>query len=216
MKEEKSKHRFQRLFIALSPILIFICLMPFMREQVPYHFDLVGNVDRVGSKWFVFASIIVFSIVIFYTYGKNEEKKLAISIGLTLMSILNVLLITATIHESENLIKGFLSYIIESYGNQVAFLLFFVSLFIFLFSDRILLKSTIGVKSAVTNKSEDAWKTVHIKSKMQFWYCAIIQIFLFFIPTINPSVKLIISLMLMLLSWFYVIRISHSVNKGLK
>lgn len=205
MKEEKSKHSFQRLFIALSPILIFICLMPFMREQVPYHFDLVGNVDRVGSKWFVFASIIVFSIVIFYTYEKREEKKFTIFIGLTLMSILNVLLITATIHESENLIKGFLSYIIESYGNQVAFLLFFVSLFMFLFSDRILLKSTIGVKSAVTSKS-----------KMQFWYGAMIQIFLFFIPTINPSVKLIISLMLMLLSWFYVIRISHSVNKGLK
>lgn len=214
MSKKNDNFDLRRLIISLSPILIFIFLVPFMSSQVPYHADLSGNVDGTGSKWFLFIIVAVLSLEIYYIYGKKDEKKIVNSIVLLIMSTLNILLLTGSIYEADNLITGFLAYLNGSYGNQVTFLLFCISLIMFLLVERIPPNSIIGIKNSVTNSSETAWKMVHSKSRMQFWYCASVNIYIFLIPTISPIAKLITSFLVMAICWIYVTLISRSVSKN--
>ena len=37
--------------IALLPLVITAAVLPFMPESVPMHYDINGNIDRMGSRY---------------------------------------------------------------------------------------------------------------------------------------------------------------------
>lgn len=212
---KKQKFDYRRLCIAISPILIFILLIPFMHSKVPYHTDLLGNVDGTGSKLALFGIAALFSLVIYYVYGKRDEKNIVYLLVITILALLDILFLTGAIFESKNLFTGFYRYLNTSYGNQVTFLLFCFSLFMFLFVEKIPLNSFIGIKNSVTNKSDMAWKMVHNRSRMQFWYGAMLNLLIFYIPSLSAFAKLIISFLVMMFCWIYIVYISKVVSKEL-
>jgi len=183
-----------------------------MHTQVPYHADLLGNVNGTGSKWALFGITALFSMVIYYVYGKRDEKKIVYSLVITILTLLNILLLTGAIVQSDNLFSGFYMYLNALYGNQISFLLFSFSLLMFLFVEKIPPNSFIGIKNSVTSKSEMAWKIVHSRSKMQFWYGATLNLLIFYTPSISAFEKLIISFLVMIICWIYIVYISKIVS----
>ncbi len=216
MNNRRSSIDLKKLIITISPILIFIFLVPFMHTQVPYHSDLFGNVDGTGSKWILFGIVSVLSFAIYYIYGKKNKQKVVYFLVLTMLTMLNILLLTGAIFKSENLFEGFYLYFSTSYGNQVTFLLFCVSLTMYLFVERIPPNSIIGIRNSVTSKSEIAWKIVHSRSRMQFWFCAMTNLLIFLIPTLSDLAKLIISFAIVIFCWIYILNISYSVSRKLE
>lgn len=72
--------------VALIPYLVTLAFMPFLKERIPMHYDLSGNVDRWGSKYEMFvvpiaflpAIILFFVLYIYYAKkGKGDEKEAA-------------------------------------------------------------------------------------------------------------------------------------------
>lgn len=194
---------------ALSPLLIFVLLLPFMLEKVPYHTDLMGNIDRSGSRLYLFGSICISSILILYLYSNLNKKRILFSL-IIMASLSNItLFLLASVVETENFYRGFIEYIAISYGNQISFTIFVVMILFFMIVDLIPLNSMIGIRNSVTMKSTDAWRYVHIKSKLVIACCSIINLLIFLLPVISNFNKMIFSFITVILVFSAIIVISR-------
>ena len=107
-KERKSEsnskiivHRLICIITAL-PVVVTVCLLPFTSSKVPLHYDVLGNINRWGSKY----ELLLFPIVIIafgyfirtminlsYRYlGKTKAEKILLTIIITI-SVLAIILV---------------------------------------------------------------------------------------------------------------------------
>ena len=66
--------------VALLPLVVTAAVLPFMPEQVPMHYDVEGNVDRMGSRYELFLMPLLILLIVavssFVTrhYAKRAES----------------------------------------------------------------------------------------------------------------------------------------------
>ena len=102
--ESNSKILIHRLIciITIIPLVVTVCLLPFTSSKVTLHYDALGNINRLGSKY----ELLLFPIVIIafgyfirtminlsYRYlGKTKVEKILLTIIITI-SILAIILV---------------------------------------------------------------------------------------------------------------------------
>ena len=66
-------------FLAVVSLLIAVIAYPFLPEQIPFHFDSTGRVDRYGGAWTIFLmpAVIVFLILSAEIARNLDPKKQA-------------------------------------------------------------------------------------------------------------------------------------------
>ena len=102
--ESNSKTIIHRLIciVTILPLVVTVCMLPFTSSKVPLHYDVLGNINRWGSKY----ELLLFPIVIIafgyfirtminlsYRYlGKTKAEKILLTIIITI-SILAIILV---------------------------------------------------------------------------------------------------------------------------
>lgn len=66
--------------ITLLPTIVTCAIIPFMEDRVPMHYDVMGNIDRWGSKYenFLLPTIIIL-ITLFWKFFLNYLRKKQVS-----------------------------------------------------------------------------------------------------------------------------------------
>lgn len=173
MNESGHKLDVVRLLSALSPIVLFFLLFPFMNDKIPYHADLSGNIDANGSKWILFGFCLVSSILIFYVYKRFNLKRLTFSAGLVILLVSNALFLLGSVVTSSNLYSGFLNHLGRTFANQMSFVMFILYMLFFLFYKKI---------------------------KPLFWFGMMLNLYVFMVPDLNDFTKLSITFMTVILT----------------
>ena len=64
--------------IALIPLVITAAALPFMPESVPMHYDINGNIDRMGSKYELFLMpLLILAIMAVSAFVMRHYKRMA-------------------------------------------------------------------------------------------------------------------------------------------
>lgn len=176
---------------SFSPILLFVLLLPFMQQEVPYHTDLMGNIDRIGSRLILFGVMSVYAALLFYLYGNLSEKRVLFSLVLITPMCMITLFLLASVVQMENIFKGFTHYISGSYGNQMSFIVFLMVMLLFMTIDILPQNSVFGIRNSVTLKSKKAWNSVHIKAKPFILCCSLVNLYIFLLPDLGNFMKML-------------------------
>ncbi len=204
VESKKTKYIF-----SFSPMILFALLLPFMLGKVPHHTDLLGNVDGLGSRLFMCVAMSIFSGLLYYMYSNISKKRLFFSLMLSAIMCLITLFLLASVVEMENIFKGFSSYISDSYGNQMSFIVFATMMLLFITVDIIPPNSIFGLRNSVTMKSQEAWYSVHTKSKPIVLYCSLANLYIFLIPNVDNLMKMLLGFATIILAIVAITVISH-------
>lgn len=205
-----------RFILAFSPILLFILLLPFMLKDVPYHTDLMGNIDRSGSRLFLFGAILFSSILLFYIYSNLNEKRIFFSVIIVASICNTALFLLASVVEMENFFRGFIDYIAESYGNQITVIMFAIMIIFFMIADIIPQNSVLGIRNSVTLRSKEAWNYVHTRAKSGILCCSMANLYIFLLPNVNNLIKMLLAFITVVIAIVVVTIISQKYNKEIE
>jgi len=194
MTEKKvNESKIVKIMYSFSPVVLFVLLMPFMMKDVPYHTDLMGNIDSTGNRFIMLFVMSIFSAMFYYLYSNISKKRIFISLILAVLVFLVTLFLLASVVQMENIFKGFAIYISRSYGNQMSFIVFMMLLILFITADIIPQNSIFGIRNAVTLKSKDAWSFVHTKAKPVVLGCSLANLYIFLVPNLDNFMKMLLS-----------------------
>ncbi len=192
-EKKVNENKIIKYIFSFSPIVLFVLLLPFMQQEVPYHTDLMGNIDRIGSRLIVFGVMSVYSALLFYLYCNLSEKRVLFSLVLITSMCIITLFLLASVVQMENIFKGFTHYISGSYGNQMSFIICVMTMLLFMTIDIIPQNLVFGIRNSVTLRSKKAWEYVHIKAKPVILCCSIVNLYIFLLPASGNFMKMLIS-----------------------
>lgn len=177
----------------LFPILLSVFLLPFMMQKVPYHTDLAGNVDGVGSRWVIFIVMSIISGLFYYLYSNLSKRRILFSLILSVLMCLITLFLLASVVQMENLFSGFANYLSGAYGNQMSFTVFLLMMLLFITVDIIPRNYVFGIRNSVALKTKEGWRFVHVKTKPIILCCSIANLYIFLLPNMSNRVKMFFS-----------------------
>ena len=89
MTEKKiNESKIVKIMYSFSPVVLFVLLMPFMMKDVPYHTDLMGNIDSTGNRFIMLFVMSIFSAMFYYLYSNINKKRIFISLILAVLVFL--------------------------------------------------------------------------------------------------------------------------------
>ncbi len=169
------------------PMIMFFLLSPFMLENVPYHSDLLGNIDARGSKMMMFIAIFIFSALLLYLYSHIKEKKVLFFIMSLMLIFMCTLLLLASVIKVDNLFIGFYNYFLLSFGNLMSFILFVIWIIFFI---------ELGSKDAL----KKSWHNI----KLYTLFLSLINLWIFLSPVISGDIKMKISSITIIIGLFLI------------
>lgn len=201
---------------SFSPVVLFVLLMPFMLQDVPYHTDLMGNIDDSGNPFIMFLVMGIYSAMFFYLYSHISKKRILFSLLMTVLMFMVTLLLLASVVQMDNLFKGFADYVARSYGNQICFIIYMTMMLLFITADKMSQNSVFGIRDSVTLKSKDAWRTVHTNSKPIALGCALANLYIFLVPALDDFIKMLLSVATIIVAIIAVTVISQKYKDNLR
>lgn len=88
--------------LTIFPVVVTVCLLPFIGSKIPVHYDALGNINRWGSKYelllypiviIAFGYFIRIMINLSYRYlGKTKVEKFLLSL-IIIISVLVIILV---------------------------------------------------------------------------------------------------------------------------
>ncbi|GAB6108936.1 SdpI family protein [Fusibacter bizertensis] len=214
-EKEVNESKIVKIMYSFSPVVLFVLLMPFMMKDVPYHTDLMGNIDSTGNRFIMLCVMSVFSAMFFYLYSSISKKRMLFSLILAVLLLLVTVFLLASVVQMDNLFKGFANYISRSYGNQMSFIVFMMMLLLFITADIIPPNSVFGIRNSVTFKSKDAWGFVHTKAKPVVLGCSLANLYIFLVPNLDNFMKMLLSFATIIVSLVTVTIISQKYKSQL-
>lgn len=174
--------------LAFAPVIITAVSLIFMKDIVPAHYNMYGEVDRWGSKYenFIFPALIIAFYLFWIIYIKFYSKSNTDNIEKANSNI-NVLYIVAiTVLAAFNILQYF--FLIMSFTNSgnltsnidifliVNYILSIVYIVTGNFMPKTKRNSVIGVRTSWTLKSDKAWHVANRNAGISFVIAGILTI----------------------------------------
>lgn len=194
-KGEMSVGKKLSIIMALAPVACYFILLPFMKERTPIHGGTLGNIDSLGSRFFLLVPAIFMSLLPLMAAKEAKYRKVVYILAAFVYANLSPFLFAAvyygeSTYSSNNVYIGLINQITGSSINIILAVVFIVFAFMGGCADKISHNYVLGLRNRWTLKSRRTWDEVHSSSRVEFTLCALFNLLLLAVPVIPASVKL--------------------------
>jgi uncharacterized membrane protein len=186
--------------MALAPILFCIVLFPFMEDPVPIHSSILGDIDKLGSKYILIVPTIFMALLPLIQFFKAIYNNIIWAITAFFYVTLFPFYFAAVYHgditySNNNVYIGLINHIKGNSINLIIAVIFLVFLFMGVCANRINQNAALGLRNTWTLKSKRTWDEVHSSSRVDFSLCALFNLLIMALPILSGTIKLALSLL---------------------
>lgn len=209
--------------VIISPILTYLILFPFMKDEVPIHAGIVGNINNFGNVLILAVPAVLMSLIILAMVStKDIKNKIVKSIFIAYFYLILYPWFIAAIYygdgtfNSDNIYIGFFNQITSTFVNQFLTIIMIVFFLMGFFADKVKQNALLGIRNKWTMSSQETWEQVHNDSKIYFILCGLFNFIIFAVPVLGNNIKLTISIASIIIVLITVTLKSYQISKRCK
>lgn len=187
--------------VVTSPIFTYLILFPFMKDEVPIHAGITGNINNIGSTPILAIPVVLMSLIIFAIVSTEGIKyNIVKNIMIAYLYVILYSVFIAAIYygdetfNSSNLYIGFFNQITSTFVNQFLTIIMIVFFLMGFFSHKVKQNALLGIRNKWTMSSQETWAQVHNDSKIFFILSALFNFIILAIPVLGSNTKLALSI----------------------